>query len=132
MDNYWNEKWADSNGSYFVVAPAGTYTIHARECEQISYSGPGWSTEYKLLNNTIITFNGNATANIIINFPNSTSSPTTTPTNTLTPLNAATTTPPNSTPTIPEFPMLTIPVLIILMFLAGLLVYIKKHKRRAV
>jgi hypothetical protein len=43
---------------------------------------------------------------------------------------SATTTPnPTPTPAVPEFPMLTIPILIVTIVVAGLLVYIKKHRR---
>jgi hypothetical protein len=115
LDDYWSGAWADSNGQYYVVAPAGSHTIYARQMEQVSYSGIGWSSEYEVINNTNFELDGNVAGNIIINFPNSTSPPTTGPTITPTLTEAA-------TPTIPEFSALTISFLIILLATAGLLI----------
>ncbi len=36
---------------------------------------------------------------------------------------------PTPTPTVPEFPALTIPILLIVMAIAGLSVYFKKHRQ---
>ena len=140
LDSYWSGNWADSNGSFYVVAPPGNHTIYAKKMGQVIYSGKSIFGDYEVLNNTALNLNDNVLGNIIINFPNPNPSPTTAPTNaasptsTSTPTNAATGTPyssqtPTPTPPVPEFPSWTIPLLLtIIVAIAGLAVY---HKRKA-
>jgi len=59
-------------------------------------------------------------------FGYSTQAPTASPTKTPTP---TTTQLPSPNPTVPEFQVLTIPILFAMMFIAGLLVYFKKHNK---
>ena len=72
LDSYWSGKWADLDGSFYVVAPPGNHTIYAKKMAQVVYSGKSIFGDYEVLNNTVLNLNGNVIGNIIINFPNST------------------------------------------------------------
>jgi hypothetical protein len=139
LDSYWSGTWADSNGHYYVVAPAGIHKIYAKQLEQVVYSGIGLIAEYEVLNNTNLNLNDNVIGNIVINFPNSTSSPTILPTNTAISTPSTTISPyatqkptlnPTYTPTIPELTYYTVPVVIMLGITTLIALFFKKIVRK--
>jgi hypothetical protein len=109
LDSYFSGTWADSNGAYYVVAPAGNYTIHARHCEAGSWGSVGYSAEYEVINGINISLNSNLTANIVVSMPNVTPAPTPEGTPTITAEPTANLNPPSEatsepTPAVPETP----------------------------
>jgi hypothetical protein len=145
LDTYWSGKWADSNGSFYVVAPPGNHTIYAKKMGQVVYSGISIFGDYEVINNTALNLNDNVVGNIIINFTNSTPLPTIAPTNTASPTSVssptstfsttstATATPypsqsPTPTSTIPELPILVILPLFLSIFSIAIIL---KHRKPA-
>lgn len=134
LDSYNTQIWADSNGAYFVVAPAGTYTIHAKECDAIGAWGAHvYPREYELLSSSSVTLSSDTTADIIVNMLASTPTPTpeNTPTAT-TELPITTHTPTGATsqptPAIPELPSWTI-ILLGLLLIAVVCCFVLKRTK---
>ena len=131
-----------------INAPISAYVIGSRVNEVYSLSNDSWSKgavmpisrgDFGLAVSNDLLYaiggfsqtnsNGNAVPSAVneqyIPFGYSTQAPSASPTKTPAP---TTTQLPSPTPTVPEFQILTIPVLVTLIIAAGLLVYFKKHK----
>jgi hypothetical protein len=92
LDDHWSGRWSNSDGYFFVTAPAGSYTIHVRG--GLSSWG-STSFEFQVENPTV-TLNSDVYRNITV------ATPTPTPTAQPTQKPNATTTPqPTETPTTP-------------------------------
>jgi hypothetical protein len=137
---------------WFERAPGGNYATVGTGIPNFSFATSdstatgGWSFILQITDSTGAEMNSTATL-VTVNAPaasptptpiptaTSTQEPSPSPTPTSSPTSTSTATPsisptasPLTTPAIPEFPVLTIPLLLIIIAVSGLLVYFKKHK----